>query len=314
MVEGSELGGEGFVRFCRVAGLFEELGFGGFVLAGHCRVGGVGGEEPEDDAGAQDDGAGALDEQFGSIPHVAEHDLKDGASVGGEFEDEQWGVAFEEGFFEQPGESEGGDDSEQVHAQQSEALESEESGDLAIGDEGADEQGVDGQSGGAAHEWGYEDGGEPVLMVFDGAGCHDTGDGAGEGAEEGDEAFAMQSDPAHDAVHHEGAAGHVAGIFEEAEEEEQQDDLGEEHEHGADAGDHTVYDEVLQGAGGYDLGHEFAEGGGSGIDHFHGPLGEREDGLEHEGHEADEDDEAPDAVGDPAVDAVAECFRVAIWF
>lgn len=147
MVEGGELGGEGFVGFGRVAGLFEELGFGGFVLAGDGRVGGVGGEEPEDDTGAEDDGAGALDEELGSVPHVTEHDLEDGASVGWEFKDKQWGVAFEEGLLEQPGKAEGGDDSEEVHAEQSEALESEESGDLAIGDEGADEQGVDGQSG-----------------------------------------------------------------------------------------------------------------------------------------------------------------------
>ena len=50
----------------------------------------------------------------------------------------------------------------------------------------------------------------------------------------------MQADAAHDAVHQERGARHVAEVLEQQDEEEQDQDLRQEHDDAADAGDHAV--------------------------------------------------------------------------
>ena len=69
----------------------------------------------------------------------------------------------------------------------------------------------------------------------------------------------MQAGAAHDAVHQERGARHVAEVFQQQDEEEQDDDLRQEHDDAADAGDHAVLQEALQQAGGQGGVHEFAE-------------------------------------------------------
>jgi hypothetical protein len=56
----------------------------------------------------------------------------------------------------------------------------------------------------------------------------------------------VQPGAAHDAVHQEGCARHVAEIFQEQDEQEDDDDLRQEHDDAADAGDHPVLQEALQ--------------------------------------------------------------------
>ena len=55
----------------------------------------------------------------------------------------------------------------------------------------------------------------------------------------------MQARAAHDLVHQERRPGHVAEVFQQDDEEEQDQDLRQEHQNTTDPGDHAVCDEVL---------------------------------------------------------------------
>ena len=59
----------------------------------------------------------------------------------------------------------------------------------------------------------------------------------------------MQPGAAHDAVHQEGRARHVAEVFQQQDEQEQDEDLRQEHQNAADAGNHAVLKETLQQPG-----------------------------------------------------------------
>ena len=79
--------------------------------------------------------------------------------------------------------------------------------------EGTDEDDVNRQSCGTAHQGSDQHGGEAVAAIFDGAGGHDRGDGACEAGQEGDETLAVQADLGHEPVHDKRHAGHVAAVF-----------------------------------------------------------------------------------------------------
>ena len=119
-----------------------------------------------------------------------------------------------------------------------------------VGNEGGDEQHVDRQARGAGHEGRDKNGGEAVALVLDGARGHDGWNGAGIGGEQRDEGFAVEADGAHDAIGDEGGAGEVAGVFKDADKEEEQQDLRQKDEHGGDALPRAVEDEGLNPAGG----------------------------------------------------------------
>ena len=59
----------------------------------------------------------------------------------------------------------------------------------------------------------------------------------------------MQSGAAHDPVHQEGGPGHVAGILKQQDEYEEEQDLGQEDQDGANAGDQSVDDKTLYPSG-----------------------------------------------------------------
>ena len=63
-----------------------------------------------------------------------------------------------------------------------------------------------------------------------------------------DEGAARQADAVHQPVHQEGGADHVAGAFEQQDEEEQDQDLRQEGDDRADAGDRAVDDQRSQQA------------------------------------------------------------------
>jgi hypothetical protein len=61
---------------------------------------------------------------------------------------------------------------------------------------------------------GHGDGHQAVAPVLEGAGGHDRRHVTAEADDQRHEGLARQSDPAHEAVHDESGAGHIAGIFE----------------------------------------------------------------------------------------------------
>jgi hypothetical protein len=127
-----------------------------------------------------------------------------------------------------------------------------------VGNEGGDEQHVDGQARRAGHEGRDEDGGEAVALVLDGARGHDGGNGAGVGGEQRDEGFAVEADGAHDAVGDERGAGQVAGVFEDPMKRKSSRIWGRKDEHGRDAFPMRRRAERLQPAGGQQRADEIA--------------------------------------------------------
>ncbi len=116
--------------------------------------------------------------------------------------------------------------------------------------QGAYEQKIDGQSGGAAHERcdHYRD--EAFAAISDGTRTHDGRHGTGERGQERDESSAAEPKWSHETIDHEGGAGHVAAIFKDTDEQEEYEDLREEHQHTADPAKQTVADGTLDDAGG----------------------------------------------------------------
>ncbi len=171
--------------------------------------------------------------------------------------------------------------------------------------EGADKERIDRQPGAAAHERGDEDGDEPIAAVFDHAGSHNAGDGAGERREEGNKRFAGEADAGHQLVHEVGRAGHVAAVFEDGDEKEEGEDLREKDEHAADSGDDAVGEHRPHQSFGDETRHQAAEQAVEPFDGRGGGTGDKEDGLKHHEHDRKEDERAENAVREPAVNAVA---------
>ena len=149
-------------------------------------------------------------------------------------------------------------------------------------DEGADQQRVHRQPRRAGHQRRDQDRHQPVARVGDGARGHDAGDGAGEARQQRDEGAAGQPDAAHQAVEQEGRARQVARLLEHQDEEEQDQDLRQEHEHAADAGDDAVDQQAAQRALGQHGADGVAERRGGGLDPAHRRLGPGEHRLEHQ--------------------------------
>ena len=96
---------------------------------------------------------------------------------------------------------------------------------------------------------------------------------------------------AHDAVHQECRARHVAEVFQEQDEQEQDQDLRQEDDDAADARDDAVLQEALQQALGQPLVHQRAECCEAGRYQLHQRLRPSEDRLEHHEQQAQQDDQ-----------------------
>ena len=210
--EGSEGGGD------RLADGGEDGAVAVVVTEAAVGTEGVEGVEHQDHG--DDDLAGAEDEVLEPGAGVSQDATQGGQVVGVQFEDEGHGFAGEQGVLEDEAGADGDADADQV--------EGEDDVLAVVGVEGGGEEDVDRQPGAAGHEGGHGHGHEAVAAVFEGAGGHDGGDVAAEADDQGDEGFAGQTEPAHEAVHDEGGPGHVAGVFEYGEEQEQAADDGDE--------------------------------------------------------------------------------------
>ena len=78
----------------------------------------------------------------------------------------------------------------------------------------------------AAHERSHHHGRNTVGFFLHGAGGHNRRNAAAEAHDQRNEGFAGKSQETHHAVHHESGTGHVAGVFQEGEREEQTGDHG----------------------------------------------------------------------------------------
>ena len=155
------------------------------------------------------------------------------------------------GALQQPRRGEGGDESGKIEAEHHQRAQAEKAVEVrGVGNEGRDEQQIDRQPRRAGHERRDQNGGQAVALVLNGARGHDGRNRAGIGRKQRDERFAVEADSAHHAVGDQRGAGQVAGIFENADEKKQQQNLREEDQNRADAFPHAVEQQRLQPADG----------------------------------------------------------------
>ena len=102
----------------------------------------------------------------------------------------------------------------------------------------------------------------------------------------------MQPEPSHDAVHQVGHTGHVARVLHDPDDEEEQEDLGQEDEHAADAGDHPVSEEVAEERFRHHHRDPVRDLREHGLDEADRGVGPAEERLEDHAHEEGEHHEA----------------------
>ena len=132
---------------------------------------------------------------------------------------------------------------EDVEREHDQTLEAYAPADSLVRDEGRNDQCVDGEPRRTGHQRRDQDRRQAVLGILDGAGRHDPRHRASEARQERNEGAPGQADAVHDPIHQKGRADHVAGAFEQQDEEEQDQDLRQEGDDRADAGDRAIDDE-----------------------------------------------------------------------
>ena len=194
------------------------------------------GEEPDDDADRENDGAGFDDEAARSFPHMNEDTLHGREVVSRKLHDERSRIPRKRTcLFESDACEDDDRDTEEVHGRCHQDGVREEYG----GDHGNDDRLCRAWDEGAEH-----DGHAAVTHVFDGAGRHDSRYTAAAADKDRDEGLAGETEFTENAVHDEGHTRHVAGVFQKGEEEENEEDLRHKAENSADTADDAVYDEA----------------------------------------------------------------------
>ncbi len=153
--------------------------------------------------------------------------------------------------------------------------------------EGGDQQREHRQPGRTRHQRGRHHRGEPMPLVRDRAGRHDAGHRARERRQHGDEAAAFEPETAHHPVGQQRCSGHVADSFEQADDQEQQGDLRQEHEHAADPTDHAVGQELTERSTD-SVANRVGERADDALEQVDDRRGQGEDRLEERQHDGDE--------------------------
>ena len=262
------------------------------------------GQGPQDDGRDEDDPAGALKEDRRALPQAKRDIGQPRHLIFGQFHHERAAAALDHGVAQDERGKQRADDPGDVQAEHDEALHADAGADASRGDERGDDQCVDGQARGTGHQRRDENGGQPILGIVDGAGRHDSGDRAGEAGQQGDEGAAAEAGVAHQPIHDERRADHVAGRFEHQDEQEQDQYLGQEDDHRADPGEQAVDDQGAEQAVWKRIADGIAGGDGDRLERVGGGCAPREYRLEHDEQYRGEDDNPADRMEQDAVEAV----------
>ena len=127
------------------------------------------------------------------------------------------------------------------------------------------------------------------------------------GTEQRDEAFAVESDPVHEAIHNERGARHVARAFEQSDKEKQNENLRKEFDDATDATDHTGRNKITEITVGHGVFDPRGQDGRLVVDPIHGRLRQRKNTDEEQGHHCAQHGPAPHRVGDDGIDFVGGC-------
>ena len=223
--------------------------------------------------------------------------------VGRQLHDERRDRALEQGVLEnQPGQD-GEADPGQVE-QEDHVL-------AADREEGGGEQRIDRQPSTAAHERVHHNGQGAIALVLEGAGRHDRRHVAAEPDQQRHERLARQAEHAHEAVHDEGGARHVAGALEKGQGEEHEADRRDEGRHGLDAAADAGGEQPDQPGRGVEAAEQFGhavdeDGAGRDVEEVDKSAADVDGEHESQIHHQEEDRQAEHAVEDHLVDLVGQ--------
>src|ERR1039458_8984387 len=261
------------------------------------------GQYPKGQSDAEDDGSGLAQEDARAVYQTEGQGAQGGHAVLGQLKDERRLAGLEDGAFQQPCGGHGPHKAGHIEAEHDDGAQAEKAVQVDdVGDEGGDHQHVNRQARGAGHERRDQNGRHPVTLVLDGARGHDGRHGAGVGREQRDKGLAVEPGGAHDAVGDQGGAGQVAGVFKNADEEKEEQDLGQKDEHGGDALPGAVEDERLQPAGGQQGADQVGGAGQDVAKAVRKRLADGEDHLKDAHHHEQKEQRPPDAVQQNVVD------------
>ena len=241
-----------------------------------------------------------------ALPGAKHHAFQGRDVVGGNFHHEVRGAPGEYRVLQKEPRQHGGRDPDHVEGE-NEVL-------PVRGEEGRGKENVDRKSRAAAHEGRHHDGDDAVGRPVHRARRHDGGDVATETDDQGHEGFAGQSQRAHQAVHDERGARHVARVLKDGKEKVKEEDDRNEGRNRLKAPAHAVCEEYAQPVRSAERGEEFADP----FDHdaAHENVEEVDEGPahvlreeEHHVHDEEENRQAQPAVEDHAVDFLREALR-----
>ena len=194
-------------------------------------------KEPDEDGCHEDNGEGLLQEVLRLIPHQHKDALGGREAVVGQLHDEGDGLAA----VDSAAHDQRADDAHHHAAN----VQRDHHQRPVVREESHGEDRVDRDLGRAAHEGGEQDGHLAVALGREGAGGHDGRHRAAEADQHRNEATPGEADFAQQLIHDEGDAGHVAGVLENGQEEEEHHNDRQEAEHTAHAGENAVDDEAM---------------------------------------------------------------------
>ena len=209
--------------------------------------------------------------------------------VGGQFHHEGLTLAAPEDLSQDEGNPQGRPYACGIEGEHDQPLKVQHAQDRAVRDHGPDHQGIDWNSRRAGHERSDQNGGQTVAAIVDHPGRHNARHGAGKTRQQGNKGPAMQAGPAHDPVHQKGRPGHIAGIFQQDDEEKQDQDLWQEDQDTAHPGNHPVDHQVTPPALGQDMTNQIAQAGKALIDQVHDRDRPDKHCLEHDEEQAKQD-------------------------
>ena len=177
-------------------------------------------QRPDDDGGHEDHRTHLLEVLHALVPHVDDGVAERRDAVGRQLHHELVALLLEGGLLDNKRRDDRCHDAQQIDGGEHQSL--------MFGEEGGNNQQIDGQPRGTRHEGHRDDGEDAVLAIFERAGGHDGGHAAAETYNIWYKGFAVKSHAMHQLVHDERGARHVAGVFQYRYKEEEDQNVRQE--------------------------------------------------------------------------------------
>ncbi len=195
-------------------------------------------QHPDDDAGRHNQPPRLAHKAAGAFPHVKPDSFEGGQPVGRQLHYERrLFLALEHGVLEKDAEEDRHNNAGHVHPENRRAR--------IVGEEDGGEKGVHRQARAAAHKRHEQAGEHAILLIFQRARGVEGGHGAAKADDHRQEALAVQAQRVHQAIHHEGGARHVAGVFQQRQRQVQRHHHRDENQHAPHPRDDAVHEQAF---------------------------------------------------------------------